>query len=122
MSSSVSTKRRELRHRRHVSVRKRISGTAERPRLAVFRSSRHKSAKVIDDVEGRTLAYASTMEKDMRASTGGPLDAAGEVGRRLAARAKEAGVDTVVFDRGGFKYHGRVAALGDAAREAGLKF
>lgn len=118
----MSTKRRELRNRRHVSVRKRISGTAERPRLAVFRSSRHISAQVIDDVEGRTLAYASTMEKDMKSGTGGPLNDAGEVGRRLATRAREVGVDTVVFDRGGFKYHGRVAALGDAAREAGLKF
>lgn len=122
MSNLVSTKRRELRKRRHASVRKKISGTPERPRLAVFRSSRHIFAQLIDDTEGKTLAYASTMEKDIRSNSGGSLHDAGEVGRRLAARAKEVGVDSVVFDRGGFKYHGRVAALGDAAREGGLHF
>ncbi len=122
MSNLVSTKRRELRKRRHASVRKKISGTPERPRLAVFRSSRHIFAQLIDDTEGKTLAYASTMEKDIRSNSGGSLHDAGEVGRRLAARAKEVGVNSVVFDRGGFKYHGRVAALGDAAREGGLHF
>ena len=111
------------RRRRHYRVRKKVFGTAERPRLAVFRSDRHIVAQVIDDRAGRTLAAASTHEKDLAA--GGPTgnrDAAAKVGRQLAERAKEAGVSKVVFDRGGFIYHGRVAALADAAREAGLEF
>ena len=110
------------RKRRHYRVRKRVTGTAERPRLAVFRSNKHISAQVIDDVSGRTLASASTVEKDMRSGTTGNKDAAGKVGKLIAERAKGAGVTRVVFDRGGFLYHGRVASLADAAREAGLEF
>ncbi len=122
MRASVSARRRLLRLRRHAGVRKKVSGTAVRPRLVVFRSARHISAQVIDDIEGRTVASASTMEKDLRNTYGGNIAAAGEIGRKVAARAKDAGVTAVVFDRGGNKYHGRVAALGDAARQAGLKF
>jgi large subunit ribosomal protein L18 len=112
----------EARVRRHHRVRKHVSGTPERPRLAVFRSNRHVVAQVIDDVSGRTLAAASTVEADLR--TGGPAnkDAAAKVGRAVAERAKAAGVTKVVFDRGGFLYHGRIAAVADAAREAGLEF
>ena len=112
----------QARTRRHFRVRKKISGTAERPRLSVFRSSGHIYAQAIDDVNGRTLAAASTMEKDLRTGATGNVDAAKSVGRLIAERAKSAGITTVVFDRGGFHYHGRVAALADAAREAGLKF
>jgi large subunit ribosomal protein L18 len=108
--------------RRHRRVRKRVTGTAERPRLAVFRSNKHISAQVIDDVGGRTVAAASTVEGDLRAAATGNKDAATTVGRLVAERAKAAGVASVVFDRGGFRYHGRVAALADAAREAGLEF
>jgi large subunit ribosomal protein L18 len=111
----------EARGRRHRRVRKKVRGTAARPRLSVFRSSRHIYAQVIDDVNGRTLAAASTMEKDARGGVTANVDAAKGVGQRIAQRAKDAGVTTVVFDRGGFKYHGRVAALADAAREAGLE-
>jgi large subunit ribosomal protein L18 len=110
------------RTRRHHRVRKRVTGTAQRPRLAVFRSNKHISAQVIDDVGGKTLASASTVESDLRATATGNRDAAAKVGRVVAERAKEAGVAQVVFDRGGFLYHGRVAALADAAREAGLEF
>ena len=100
-----------------------MAGTAERPRLAVFRSNKHISAQVIDDRAGRTLASASTVEKDLR-QTGGTANkaAATTVGRMVAERAKAAGVSRVVFDRGGFLYHGRVAAVADAARAAGLEF
>jgi large subunit ribosomal protein L18 len=112
----------ELRRRRHYRVRKRVTGTAERPRLAVFRSNKHITAQVIDDVAGRTLAAASTVESDLRSSSGGNIAAAEKVGKLVASRAKEAGVSTVVFDRGGFAYHGRVAALADAARSEGLEF
>ncbi|MHB8263027.1 MAG: 50S ribosomal protein L18 [Acidimicrobiales bacterium] len=122
MSTSVSARRRLLRSRRHAGVRKKVSGTAARPRLVVFRSARHISAQVVDDIEGRTVASASTVEKDLRNTYGGNVSAAAEIGRKVAARAKDAGVTAVVFDRGGFKYHGRVAALGEAARQAGLKF
>jgi large subunit ribosomal protein L18 len=108
--------------RRHRRVRKRVTGTAERPRLAVFRSNKHISAQVIDDVGGRTVASASTNEADLRVGTTGNKGAAASVGRLVAERAKTAGVERVVFDRGGFRYHGRVAALADAAREAGLEF
>jgi large subunit ribosomal protein L18 len=103
-------------------VRKQVTGTAERPRLAVFRSNKHITAQVIDDRTGRTLAAASTVEADLRSSYGGNVAAATTVGRLVAERAKAAGVSKVVFDRGGFGYHGRVAALADAAREAGLEF
>jgi large subunit ribosomal protein L18 len=107
------------RNRRHRRVRKRIVGTPDRPRLAVFRSNRHIYAQVIDDVAGRTVASASS-RAGSKASD--PKDAAKKVGLELAERAKEAGVTTVSFDRGGFMYHGRVKALADGAREGGLDF
>jgi large subunit ribosomal protein L18 len=113
--------KRDLRIRRHSRVRKVVQGTEARPRLAVYRSNRHLVAQVIDDDAGRTLAAASTLEADLRESSGS-TSAAAKVGTRLAERAKEAGVTTVVFDRGGNVYHGRVAAVADAAREAGLEF
>jgi large subunit ribosomal protein L18 len=121
MSNSAQYTRR-ARIRRHRRVRKKVRGTAERPRLAVFRSNKHMSAQVIDDVNGRTLASASTYEPDLRKSATATRDAATEVGRLLAERTLAAGVSKVVFDRGGFMYHGRVAALADAARTAGLEF
>jgi large subunit ribosomal protein L18 len=120
MSDSAKQKR-EARIRRHRRVRKKVLGNAERPRLAVFRSNRHITAQVIDDRSGRTLASASTYEADLRAGSSN-VEAATKVGTLLAERAKAAGVDKVVFDRGGFIYHGRVAALADAARDAGLEF
>jgi large subunit ribosomal protein L18 len=120
---SISTKQKqEALRRRHRRVRKRVRGTAERPRLAVFRSNRHVVAQVIDDATGRTLAAASTVEPDLRSGATGNRTAAAEVGKRVAERAKAAGVSRVVFDRGGFLYHGRVAAVADAARDAGLDF
>ncbi len=112
----------ELRRRRHARVRRRIRGTAVRPRLAVFRSHKHISAQLIDDDTGRTLAAASSVEPDLRGSPGGNVDAAGRVGALVASRAKSAGITAVVFDRGGYAYHGRVAALADAARAEGLEF
>jgi large subunit ribosomal protein L18 len=112
----------ELRRRRHARVRRRVHGSASRPRLAVFRSNKHISAQLIDDDAGRTLAAASSIEGELRGATGGNIDAATMVGKLVAARAKEAGISTVVFDRGGFAYHGRVAALADAARAEGLEF
>ncbi|MGH9103255.1 MAG: 50S ribosomal protein L18 [Acidimicrobiales bacterium] len=110
-----------LRRRRHARVRSLVQGSAERPRLAVFRSNRHIIAQVIDDGAGRTLAAASTLEPELRATATGNAAAAAAVGRLVADRAIAAGVSRVVFDRGGFLYHGRVAALADAAREAGLE-
>ena len=119
---STSTKQKhDARHRRHRRVRKKVAGTATRPRLAVFRSNRHIVAQVIDDRTGRTLAAASTHEADLRGDATGNKDAAAKVGRLIAERAKAAGITAVVFDRGGFIYHGRVAAVAEAAREAGLK-
>jgi large subunit ribosomal protein L18 len=119
---TTSPKQKALaRQRRHRRVRKRVRGTAERPRLAVFRSNRHITAQVIDDVAGRTLAAASTVEADLRSGATGNKSAAATVGRLVAERARTAGVERVVFDRGGFLYHGRVAAVADAAREAGLE-
>jgi large subunit ribosomal protein L18 len=116
---------RALRIRRHARVRRKVSGTPARPRLAVSRSLRHISAQVIDDTTGRTLAAASTVEAEVRDALGGAgggnVAAAEAVGRLVAARAKAAGVDRVVFDRGGFAYHGRVAAVADAARHEGLE-
>ncbi len=112
----------ELRRRRHNRVRRKVHGSAERPRLAVFRSNKHISAQLIDDDAGRTLAAASSIEGDLRGTPGGNIDAAGTVGKLVASRAKSAGITTVVFDRGGFAYHGRVAALADAARAEGLEF
>ncbi|MDP9072138.1 MAG: 50S ribosomal protein L18 [Actinomycetota bacterium] len=119
----TSTKRvQALRRRRHQRVRKKVTGTSERPRMAVFRSNRHMVAQVIDDSRGHTLAAASTVESDVRsAAPANKTAAAAEVGRLVAERAKAAGVARVVFDRGGFRYHGRVAAVAEAARRAGLE-
>jgi large subunit ribosomal protein L18 len=108
------------RGRRHLRVRKKVSGTAARPRLVVTRSARHVFVQVVDDVQGRTLVSASTMEPDLRALDGDKTAKAHKVGELVGQRAKEAGVDAVVFDRGGNRYHGRVAAIADGAREAGL--
>jgi large subunit ribosomal protein L18 len=120
---TVSTKQKqEARVRRHRRVRKAVRGTAERPRLAVHRSNRHVTAQVIDDTAGRTLAAASTVEADLRGGATGNKQAAAQVGRLVAERARAAGVTKVVFDRGGFLYHGRVAAVAEVAREAGLEF
>jgi len=120
--SSASARKRRQRLRRHARARKQITGTSDRPRLAVFRSARHISAQVIDDSTGRTLAAASTVEPTMRGASAGKVGAAKVVGRAVAERASAAGIATVVFDRGGYRYHGRVAALADAAREGGLEF
>ena len=111
--------RQAARQRRHRRVRKKIRGTAERPRLAVFRSNKHIYAQIIDDVAGRTIASASTVEKDFAGGTA-TVEAAKKVGKSVGERAKQAGVETVVLDRGGFRYHGRVAGVADGAREAGL--
>jgi large subunit ribosomal protein L18 len=108
--------------RRQARVRKKVAGTSERPRLVVTRSSKHITAQVVDDAVGKTLAYASTMEGDLRSEHGDKTEKAKLVGGRVAERAKAAGIDGVVFDRAGNKYHGRVAALADGAREGGLKF
>jgi large subunit ribosomal protein L18 len=104
----------------HTRIRRRVRGTAQRPRLAIFRSLNHIYAQVIDDERAVTIASASTVEKDLRGATGGNIEAAQRVGRAIAERAIAAGVEQVVFDRGGFRFHGRVKALTDAAREAGL--
>lgn len=114
----------ELRQRRHYRLRRKINGTAERPRLAVFRSINHIYAQIIDDSDGRTLVAASTLDAPLRGDkgTGGNVAAAAKVGGLLAERAKEKGIQRVVFDRGGFRYHGRVKSLADAAREGGLEF
>jgi large subunit ribosomal protein L18 len=108
--------------RRQVRVRKKIFGASERPRLVVTRSARHISAQVVDDTQGRTLASASTMEAALRTATGDKSDKAKQVGGLIAERAKAVGIQSVVFDRAGYKYHGRVAALADGAREGGLGF
>jgi large subunit ribosomal protein L18 len=121
--SNLTKDRNKARVRRHFRVRKKVRGNAERPRLAVFRSNKHISAQVIDDRTGHTLAAASTVEKGVRDAGGtSNIAAATTVGRLVAERARAAGVSVVVFDRGGFQYHGRVAAVADAAREAGLEF
>ncbi len=106
----------------HKRIRKDVRGNAERPRLAVFRSLRHIYAQVIDDTSGRTLLSAGTGEKESPAKSGGNIAAAGGIGKLIAERAKKAGIEQVVFDRGGHRYHGRVKALAEAARKAGLKF
>ena len=111
----------ELRRRRHRRVRKRVEGTAERPRLAVFRSNKHISVQIIDYEAGRTLVSASSVEKGIK-TDGGNIDGAKAVGKEVAGRMKEAGISSVVFDRGGFAYHGRVAALADAMRAEGMVF
>ena len=108
------------RDRRHRRVRKKVTGTAERPRLAVFRSAKHIYVQAIDDLAGTTLVSASTMETDLRGGSTATVEAAKKIGALVGERAKAAGITTVVFDRGGFKYHGRVAAVADGAREAGL--
>ena len=108
------------RKRSHLRLRKKVAGTAVRPRLVVTRSARHITAQVVDDAVGRTLASASTLEADLRALEGDKSAKARKVGELVAERAKAAGIDTVVFDRGGNKYHGRVAAVADGAREGGL--
>lgn len=110
------------RRRRRWGIQKKIRGTGDRPRVAVYRSLRHMYAQVIDDLDGRTLASASTLDKDVQAKDPGNMEAAKAVGAKLAERAKAAGVTKVVLDRGGFRYHGRVKALADAAREGGLEF
>jgi large subunit ribosomal protein L18 len=120
--SDKSKKKQVGRKRRHARVRKNVIGTPERPRLAVFRSNRHVVAQVIDDLAGVTVAAASTLETDLRSGATSNCEAAAQVGQRVAERAKAAGVEQVVFDRGGFRYQGRVAALATAAREAGLEF
>lgn len=121
-SASISAKRRIARSRRHFRVRKRVVGTTVRPRLVVTRSARHIYAQIVDDSVGRTLASASTLDVTLRTAEGSKVDLAGKVGELVATRAKAAGVETVVFDRAGLKYHGRIAALADAAREGGLAF
>lgn len=115
------TSRDETRRRIHQRIRHTVRGTAERPRLAVFRSLKHIYAQLIDDAAQRTVTAASSAEKDSRAS-GGNLQGAKQIGKLIAERAKEKGIQKVVFDRGGYLYHGRVKALADAAREAGLEF
>ena len=116
------TDRAKARSRRHGRVRKKVSGNAERPRMAVHRSNKHISVQLIDDVAGHTLAAASTNETGLCSGGTSNIDAAKSIGTEIAARAKSAGIDQVVFDRGGNRYHGRVAAVADAAREAGLEF
>ncbi len=119
--TNISAERRRGRMRRHRRVRKKIVGTAERPRLAVYRSNRHVAAQIIDDTAGHTLVAASTLESELRSSEATGISAATVVGRLVAERAADAGIAEVVFDRGGYRYHGRVAAVADAAREAGMK-
>jgi large subunit ribosomal protein L18 len=118
----VALSKQEQRRRRHRRVRKHVMGTAQRPRLAVFRSNRHIYVQAIDDIAGSTLASASTVEPAQRAGSTATVDAARAVGTLVAERLKANGVEAVVFDRGGFQYHGRVAAVADGAREAGLQF
>jgi large subunit ribosomal protein L18 len=121
--SDIAQYRREGRIRRHRRVRKKIHGTADRPRLAVYRSNKHIAVQLIDDDAGRTIAAASSNEGDQReAGSGASVEAATRIGTLVAERAKAAGVSKVVFDRGGYAYHGRIAAVAAAAREAGLEF
>lgn len=127
MTTAISGRRRAhgrrvARVRRHRRVRKRVLGSASRPRLAVFRSARHIYAQVVDDTTGRTLASASTLDADLRTQSGNKKERAAKVGALVAQRAKAAGIEQVAFDRGGYAYHGRIAALADAAREGGLSF
>ena len=116
--------RKKLRRRRHLRVRKKVFGTPERPRLAVYRSNKHIYAQIIDDTKGHTLAFASTLDKELkgRLEKTWSKEAAKEVGKLIGKRALEKGIEKVVFDRGGYKYHGRIKELADGAREAGLKF
>jgi large subunit ribosomal protein L18 len=121
--TTAASQRPSGRLRRHRRVRKKITGTAERPRLAVYRSNKHITIQVIDDLSGHTIASASTVEPEQRKQgSGSTVEAAKRIGTLVGERAKKAGVTKVVYDRGGFLYHGRVAAAADAAREAGLEF
>ena len=122
VGTDASTARRTSRLRRHNRLRKRVSGTPERPRLVVKRSSRHVHVQVVDDTQGITLVSASTMEAALRGTAGDKSALARQVGALVADRAKAAGISAVVFDRGGNRYHGRLAALADGAREGGLDF
>ena len=122
VGQNISETRRVARLRRHSRIRKRVSGTAETPRLVVNRSSRHIHVQLVNDQEGITVAAASSIEADVRAVDGDKKAHSVRVGQLIAERAKAAGIDTVVFDRGGYTYGGRIAALADAAREGGLKF
>jgi large subunit ribosomal protein L18 len=122
MPSTISATRRAALTRRHFRVRKRVTGSTARPRLVVTRSARHIYAQVVDDTRGHTLASASTLDVSLRGADGTKSSAATAVGTLIAERARAAGVEAVVFDRGGRKYHGRIAALADGAREAGLRF
>jgi len=114
--------RNESRKKRHLRIRKKIKGTSDRPRLNVYRSSKHMYAQIIDDVKGVTLVAASTKDKELDVKNGGNVEAAKLVGALIAKRAKDKGIEQVVFDRSGYIYHGRVKALAEAAREAGLQF
>jgi len=116
------TSRNKLRKKRHFRVRSKVNGTEARPRLNVFRSNKHIYAQIIDDARGHTLVSASTMDKDLNITATGNVEAAATVGDAIAKKALDKGITTVVFDRAGYLYHGRVAKLADAAREAGLKF
>ena len=118
----TATLRRTSRTRRHLRVRKKVSGSTARPRLVVFRSTRHIYVQIVDDAAARTLVSASTLDDGVRGGDGDKKVRAAAVGRLIAERAKAAGIDKVVFDRGGYRYHGRIAALADAAREGGLDF
>jgi large subunit ribosomal protein L18 len=118
----ISTRRRVAKGRRHFRLRRKVAGSPQRPRLAVTRSSRHIVVQLVDDLAGHTLASASSLEADVRSMDGDKKARARKVGELVAARAKNAGITKVVFDRGGNDYHGRIAALADAAREAGLEF
>ncbi|MGH3759053.1 50S ribosomal protein L18 [Actinophytocola sp.] len=122
VGKDISTRRRVSRARRHFRVRRKVLGTPERPRLAVTRSSRHIVVQLVDDLAGHTLMSASSLEADVRAMDGDKKARATKVGELVAARAKSAGITKAVFDRGGNDYHGRIAALADAAREGGLEF
>ena len=122
VGKDIATRRRVARARRHFRIRKTLRGTPEAPRLVVHRSSRHMHVQIIDDLAGHTLAAASSIEPEVRAVEGDKKAKGAKVGQLIAERAKAAGIDKVVFDRAGYKYHGRVAALADAAREGGLEF
>ena len=122
VGQNISEARRTSRLRRHARLRKKVSGTAQRPRLVVNRSARHIHVQLVDDLDGVTLAAASSIEADVRALEGDKKAHSTRVGQLIAERAKAAGIDEVVFDRGGYTYGGRIAALADAAREGGLKF
>lgn len=118
----ANNRRQEIRRAVHKRIRNKVAGTSERPRLAIFRSVNHIYAQVIDDTKGQTIVSASSTEPDLRGKSGGNVEGAKTIGKLIAERAKEKGVNRVVFDRGGYIYHGRVRSLAEAAREAGLEF